>query len=351
MDAFGPSTQDGMTFDSARGAPRLEAGSPQPLGANWTGRGTNFAVFSAHADRVELCLFDASGRNEVARLDLPSRTGNLWHGFLPARFGGPGLQYGYRVHGALRSSRGHALQSVEALVESVRAIAARDASSGIVTARGRARVAMTSLAATAPRTLPACRSGGRRFDWAKVRHRTCRGATRSSTKWHVKGFTAAASACRRTCAARISGLPSPAVIRITQQLGVTTIELMPVQAFVSEQFSSPSAPRQLLGLQLARVVRARAQLRVEDARHRIQTMVRALHEAGSSHSSTCLNLSTTRPKATSTGDPEPPAASTFPGLLPAARRQPFALRQFLRLRQHDQLRRARRARDGGRLPA
>jgi glycogen operon protein len=85
--------------DAAGSAPRLEAGSPQPLGANWTGRGTNFAVYSAHADRVELCLFDDSGRHEVARLELPSRTGDLWHGFLPARFAGPGLLYGYRVHG------------------------------------------------------------------------------------------------------------------------------------------------------------------------------------------------------------------------------------------------------------
>src|SRR5512134_3816379 len=94
-------------FDATPRRPRLEAGSPQPLGANWTGRGTNFAVFSAHAEKIELCLFDASGRQEIARLELPSRTGDLWHGFLPARFAGPGLLYGYRVHGPYDPARGH----------------------------------------------------------------------------------------------------------------------------------------------------------------------------------------------------------------------------------------------------
>ena len=85
-------------------APLLEAGSPQPLGASWTGRGINFAVFSHHATRVELCLFDAAGaqRNRAARR-CPSRTGDIWHGFLPARFGGPGSLYGYRVHGPYRA--------------------------------------------------------------------------------------------------------------------------------------------------------------------------------------------------------------------------------------------------------
>ena len=61
MDALDPAGPDETTLDIASDAPRLEAGSPQPLGANWTGRGTNFAVVSAHADRVELCLFDAAG--------------------------------------------------------------------------------------------------------------------------------------------------------------------------------------------------------------------------------------------------------------------------------------------------
>ncbi len=64
-------------------ADRLEPGRPYPLGANWNGLGINFAVFSAHATRIQLCLFDATGRKEIARLDLPECTDEIWHGYLP----------------------------------------------------------------------------------------------------------------------------------------------------------------------------------------------------------------------------------------------------------------------------
>ena len=65
--------------------PRLSPGSPYPLGATWDGLGTNFAVFSAHAERIDLCLFDPSGRREIARYTLPEYTDEVWHGYLPRR--------------------------------------------------------------------------------------------------------------------------------------------------------------------------------------------------------------------------------------------------------------------------
>ena len=95
----------------------LEPGAPQPLGASRSGRGTNFAVFSRHATRVELCLFDATGREEVARLALPGRTGDIWHGFLPARFGEAGLLYGYRVHGPYQPGDGHRYNPAKLLID------------------------------------------------------------------------------------------------------------------------------------------------------------------------------------------------------------------------------------------
>ena len=72
-------------------------GRPFPLGATWDGLGVNFALFSAHATKVELCLFDDSGETELERIDLPEYTDEVWHGYLP--IGRPGLVYGYRVHG------------------------------------------------------------------------------------------------------------------------------------------------------------------------------------------------------------------------------------------------------------
>ena len=73
----------------------LLAGQPYPLGATWDGLGTNFAVFSANADRIDLCLFDPSGRREVKRLALPEFTDEVWHGYLPGVRSG--LIYGYRA--------------------------------------------------------------------------------------------------------------------------------------------------------------------------------------------------------------------------------------------------------------
>src|ERR1700752_1924630 len=85
---------------------RLRAGHGFPLGATWTGVGVNFALFSAHATKVELCLFDApDATKERTRITLPEHTDMVWHAFLPdAR---PNQLYGYRVHGPYDPSAGH----------------------------------------------------------------------------------------------------------------------------------------------------------------------------------------------------------------------------------------------------
>src|SRR4051812_14033866 len=83
---------------------RLSAGRPQPLGASPDGGGTNFALFSAHAEKVELCLFAADGVREITRIALPERTDDVWHGHVSDV--APGQLYGYRVHGAYQPADG-----------------------------------------------------------------------------------------------------------------------------------------------------------------------------------------------------------------------------------------------------
>ena len=95
----------------------LEPGVPQPLGADCSARGVNFAVYSTNAERVELCLFDSSGALEIARLPLPQRTGDIWHGFLPAPQGVAGLLYGYRVHGPYAPAAGHRFNPAKLLID------------------------------------------------------------------------------------------------------------------------------------------------------------------------------------------------------------------------------------------
>src|SRR5690606_873622 len=84
---------------------RIWPGNPHPLGATWDGFGVNFALFSAYAEKVELCLFDPAGHREIARIVLPEYTDEVWHGYLPDIM--PGQLYGYRVYGPYDPRRGH----------------------------------------------------------------------------------------------------------------------------------------------------------------------------------------------------------------------------------------------------
>jgi glycogen operon protein len=94
---------------------RLSTGSPYPLGATWDGLGTNFAVFSAHAERIDLCLFDPSGKRQIQAFALPERTDEVWHGYLPnAR---AGLLYGYRGYGPYDPQNGHRFNHYKLLLD------------------------------------------------------------------------------------------------------------------------------------------------------------------------------------------------------------------------------------------
>jgi len=85
------------------------------LGANFDGDGVNFAIFSAHAERIELCLFDESGKTEIERITLPEFTNEIWHGYIPGLK--PGALYGYRVHGPCDPENGHRFNPNKLLVD------------------------------------------------------------------------------------------------------------------------------------------------------------------------------------------------------------------------------------------
>ena len=93
----------------------IREGKPFPLGATWDGLGVNFALFSAHATKVELCLFDDAGETEIERIDLPEYTDEVWHGYLPTAR--PGTVYGYRVHGPYEPDAGHRFNPNKLLID------------------------------------------------------------------------------------------------------------------------------------------------------------------------------------------------------------------------------------------
>ena len=208
---------------------RLHPGSPHPLGATIDEGGINFAVFSAHAQKVELCLFDPSGAREVARLSLPEWTDEVWHGYLPGAEAG--LVYGYRVHGPHAPGAGHRFDPKKLLLDPyARRLCGRFERAalrldGAACRFGADTAAQVAKAVAAPADMPAA------GHWARPRN------GRSETliyEAHVKGLTRLhpliAPAKRGTYAA----LGEPRLIEHLQRLGVTALELLPVQAFIDE---------------------------------------------------------------------------------------------------------------------
>jgi isoamylase len=271
--------KDAVNSIEAATGPFLEPGSPQPLGANLTSRGVNFAVFSAHAHSVELCLFDAHG-HETARLPLPSRTGDIWHGLLPGAFGGPGTLYGYRVDGPYQPADGHRFNPSKLLVDPCAM-----ALEGDLTWHPAVRGAepgddwIPDETDSAP-YVPRCRVVDPAFDWGGVRAPSVPWRDTVIYELHVKGFTQRHPGVPDHLRGKYLGLAHPTVIDYLRRLGVTTVELMPVQSFVSEQFLVEKGLTNYWGYNPLAWFAPDARYAIADAVVEFKTMVRALHDAG-----------------------------------------------------------------------
>jgi glycogen operon protein len=212
------------------------AGDHHRLGAHAEPDGVNFAVFSENAERVELCIFDVAG-TEIGRLDLPERSGAIWHGFVPGAR--PGCRYGYRVHGDYAPERGHRFNPNKLLVDPY----ARQwaGSFGRHAAlygyrRGGAEEDLSfdtrDSAPFMPKGVVTAPPGGD----AAPRRPCIPWSDAILYEAHVKGLTKQLSAVDGPVRGTYDALAHPAVIDHLSGLGVTTVELLPVQAFLDEPF-------------------------------------------------------------------------------------------------------------------
>jgi len=227
--------------------PGLDDGLPEPLGAHADGRGINFAVFSRHGERVELCLFDEHGRRELARLPLPARTGDVWHGRLEGA--SPGIVYGYRVAGPYQPRSGHRFNPHKLLLdpyarELVGTLRWHDAVHGWTVghpdgdlsfdARDSAHyVPKARVIATSAPDGSSQSSGSP----GSPRPPRPRHAWHDTVLYelHVRGYTQLHPQVPAAVRGRIEALAQPAVIAHLKRLGVTTVELLPVAAWADEQ--------------------------------------------------------------------------------------------------------------------
>jgi glycogen operon protein len=214
----------------------LVAGKPYPLGATWDGLGTNFAVFSRYASGIDLCLFDPAGRKELTRLRLPECTHHVWHGYLPEAH--PGLLYGFRAHGPYEPRNGHCFNPHKLLLDpyakrlhgNMRWADALYAHR-VGSSRGEHAFDRRDSATAMPKAVVTDDA----FNWGDDRppevpwHRTVIYET------HVRGFSQLRTDIHPSLRGTFAALAAPRSIDHLLKLGVTTIELLPVQAFVQER--------------------------------------------------------------------------------------------------------------------
>jgi len=215
---------------------KMLTGMAYPLGSTWDGDGVNFALYSEHATRVELCLFSEDGQQEINRYDLPEVTNNVWHGYLPEA--GLDTVYGYRVHGPYQPHLGHRFNPSKLLLDPyAKALvgeltwsdlhyshSSEDADDDhTLDQRDNQQFMPKAKVVADPSVAP------------KLKNRIPESDT-IIYETHLKGFTMLHPEIPPQERGTFAGLAHDKVLQYLKALGVTSVELLPVQSFLSEPF-------------------------------------------------------------------------------------------------------------------
>ncbi|MCW3148102.1 glycogen debranching protein GlgX [Stutzerimonas stutzeri] len=215
---------------------RIREGLPFPLGATWDGLGVNFAIFSAHATKVELCLFDASGETEIERIELPEYTDEIWHGYLPDAH--PGQIYGYRVYGPYEPEAGHRFNPNKLLIDPyakqlVGELRWSEALFGYTIGHPDGDLSFDERD-SAP-FVPKCKVIDPAFTWGRDHPVRVPWDKTIIYETHVRGYTMRHPAVAEEMRGTFAGFKTPEVIDYIRKLGVSSIEFLPIHAFVQDQ--------------------------------------------------------------------------------------------------------------------
>ena len=208
-------------------------GNAHPLGASWDGKGTNFALYSENATRVELCLFDS--KNNETRLLLTEVTNYIWHGYVPGI--GPGQRYGFRVHGPFEPEQGHRFNPNKLLIDPYAKaldgeIGYGEEIFGYPWGDADQDLAFSDLDDT--HLVPKAVVVDKLFDWGDDRLLRIPEHETIIYETHVRGFTKLQLDIPDPLQGKFAGLGHPAAIAYLQSLGITAVELMPVHHFLSQ---------------------------------------------------------------------------------------------------------------------
>jgi isoamylase len=260
---------------------RLDDGMPYPLGATWDGRGVNFALFSAHASAVDLCLFKPAGRHETERFRLPHRTDQVWHGYLEAVK--PGQLYGYRVHGPYAPDKGHRFNPNKLLIDPyARRLHGRimwhDALFGyrLGAHRGDLTIDRRDSAPMMPKSVV----DDPTYTWGDDRPPSRSWSSTVIYETHVKGLTYLHPGVPLAMRGTYAALGHPAIIEHLVKLGVTAVELMPIHAFCDERLLMEKGLRNYWGYSTLAFFAPELRYLGEEGIAGFKVAIRSLHDAG-----------------------------------------------------------------------
>lgn len=270
-----------MTFPAILPGLRAGPGRASPMGATWDGGGVNFAVFSAHATAIDLCLFSAGGRAELARIPFADREGDVWTLYVEGMQ--PGQAYGLRAHGPYAPEEGHRFNPAKLLLDPyARAYDGRlrwsDALMGYKIGSSRADLSFDTRDSAF--AMPKAVVVDTAFDWG--------GDVPPARSWsdtviyevHVRGMTALHPGVERSVRGGFLGLASAPVIEHLQRIGVTAVELLPVHAFFDDRFLVMRGLRNYWGYNSIGFFAPEPRYGLRHPLNEFRIMVRRLHAAG-----------------------------------------------------------------------
>ena len=255
-------------------------GQPYPLGASWDGEGVNFALFSEHAERVELCLFDQQGGRE-SRIPMQWQTDQVWHCYLPeAR---PGQLYGYRVHGPYDPENGHRFNPNKLLLDPyardiVGQVDWNDALFGYTI--GSKTEDLIPDPRNNARSIPKSRVIDTSFTWGDDKPLRIPWHETVIYELHVKGFTIQHPDVPPSYRGTYAGLGSEPVIQHFKQLGITAVELMPVHSFISDRHLVENGLSNYWGYNTIGYFAPHAGYSASGSVNEFKTLVKRLHSNG-----------------------------------------------------------------------
>jgi len=257
----------------------IQPGKAAPVGATFDGDGVNFAVFSEHATRMTLCLFSEDGKAEIAQIDLPERDGDVWHGYIPGLI--PGQLYGYRAHGPYRPDHGHRFNPHKLLIDPyAKRLTGHpvwtDALLGYEPGSKRADLSFDTRdsASFMPKSVVADPS----FSWGDDLPPDTPINETIIYEAHVKGLTSLhpAAAPRGS----FLGMASEPMLDYLVDLGITAVELLPVQAFLDDRFLVEKKLSNYWGYQTIGFFAPEPRYMSDSSIAEFQTMVARFHSAG-----------------------------------------------------------------------